>query len=740
MFKGLIAAVSTFFLSVFSPDGGSVHDIVSQQHRQSSSNILANSYFYFDAPTHIVVHLDMGKKRGSAVALDQSQLQNYGIKRYFLQADVEVPNCVIQNNEAQEPIEITGKRYVEFGVSLLGRCNAQSLTIRGEEIQQNSVVINGKSYESVKKSAFGPYILHNALEQERIFVKISALDHQNSMEVQSSKEFVFQLVDDHQEQIDPSKVEWVRIRSLNAQKLLLDVNGSLQDVQEISGSSYGTFTIRSLHQSGSAKIRVEAKIAGDVVPIEVKNDYQITILPKPVMQTKAKLLAPFSTITPFKSYQIKYEVLQDGEIADPQNIQKIEFFIAYGYLLYNGEKKDSLEIRDKSSGILYIQAKPGVQECTIDMQVTLKDGKKSSDTLLLAVSATPVNEISLTYMGTKASNGQFISTYKAHVLGDIEDKRVKVEVVSPKILYPQAYYSGFSTGALDTDNPYVYYEGIKYTGVEDALDVEQPQHYSGRLFNERYTYFTTDKYDLSQVEPGIEKLIILPNKYNTDKRILGSWDILFKRPNTNALRLKERSPIQADNLSFVIGDGSRYDPIHATISYVTLDSNNGIYTLDENNSLTFTLRYNPFMVGKDIFISIKSLTQPRFANSFKRTLKATKLLYPDTYACKEEWCLWRVPITLDEVPEARLVYSKLEKHCVGTNAAYSVRSAYDVARYGCDDRALDLITPRTDENGYIFVCVYPKGKAQVNSDTNETNINYNGSVQCTFNVAEEFSY
>ncbi len=735
MFKGLIAAISAFFLSFFSPHTNTTQNTA--QHEKSSSQGIGDSYFYFDAPTHITVHLDMGQKQGSRVAPNQSQ--NYGMKRYFLQADVQVSGCMVQSNDAQDPIDITGKRYVEFGVSLLGECNAQTLSVSGEKIQQNSVVINGKSYTSTKKTPFGPYILRNAVQQERLFVMIFPLDHQNSMEVQSTKKIVFKLVNDRQEQIDPIKVEWVRIRSLDAQKILLDVNGTLKDLDERTNSSYGTFVLHSLSQPGMAKVRVEAKIAGDVIPLQVKSDYQVQIVPKPVMETKAQLFAPFSTITPFQNYQIQYKVFQDGQIADPQNIQKVEFFVAYGYILYDGEKKDRLEVEGKSAGKLYIQAKPNAQQCKIDMKVTLKNGKTSTDTMILAVSPTPANQIALTYIDTNASNGQFVSTYKVHVSGTVEDKRVKIEVVSPKILYPEAYYSGFSTGAIDNDNPYVYYEGIKYTGVWDALNGEEPQHYSGHLYNQTYTYFATDAYDLSQVKTGIDKLIILPNKYNTDKRILGSWDILFKRPNANAVRLKEKSPIEADNLSFVIGDASRYDPVHATISYVMLDRSNGIYTLDENNSATFTLTYNPFMIGKDIFISVKSSEEPRYANSFKRTLKATKLNYPDTYDCNRESCLWRVAIALEGVADARLIYSKIEKLCVGTDAGYSVRSAYDVARYGCD-RAWDIISPRTDKNGYIFVCVYPKGEAEVDPETNETKMNYKGSVKCKFNIAEEFAY
>ncbi len=736
MFKGLIAAISAFFLSVFSPQSDTIS--TTSQHPKSSSQNMGNSYFYFDAPTHIVVHLDMGQKQGSAIVPSQSQ--SYGMKRYFLQADVQIPGCMIQSHDAQQPLDITGKRYVEFGVSLLGECHAQTLSVSGEKIQQNSVVINGKNYTSTKTSPFGPYILQNAAQQERLFVKISPVDHQNSMEVQSSKKVMFQLVNDRQEQVDPAKVEWIRIRSLDAQKLLLDINGTLKDLEERTKVSYGSFLLHSLNLPGVAKVRVEARIQGDLIPLQITSDYQIRIIPKPVTQTTAQLFAPFSTITPFQNYQIEYKVLQDGQIADPQKIQKIEFFIAYGYFLQNDEKKEKLEVEGKSTGKLYIQAKPGTQECKIDMKVTLKNGKTSLSSLILAVSPTPANQIALTFVSTKASeDGQYLSTYKAHIFGSVADNRVKIEVVSPKILYPQAYYSGFSTGAIDKDNPYVYYEGIKYRGVWEALNGEEPQHYSGRLYNQTYTYFATDRYDLSQVQSGIEKLIVLPNKYNTDKRILGSWDILFKRPNANALRLKEKSSIEADNLSFVIGDASRYDPVHATISYVMLDRSNGIYTLDENNSVTFTLTYNPFMVGKDIFISVTSMQQPRYGNSFKRTLKATKLDYPDTYDCKREACLWRVPIGLEDVEDARLIYSKIEKHCVGTDAGYSVRSAYDVARYGCD-RAWDLIAPRTDKNGYIFVCVYPKGEAQVDPETNETKMNYNGSVKCTFKIAEEFPY
>ncbi len=507
---------------------------------------------------------------------------------------------------------------------------------------------------------------------------------------------------------------------------------------ELSAVSFGSFTVCSFNRSGDAKIRIEATLEAPLVPLQVSSDFVVHINSPAFVKKEVRIVAPQS-ITPFDVYKIEYKILENGQIADPKDFEKVEFFIAYG-LFVEGDQTYSKLIKNTSTGVLYIQSRSGTTLCKIDAKVVWKNGKETTTEVAIPVTEAPSNQISLSYIKTDVVNGaQYRSTYKVRVSGDVRDKRVKIDVVMPKILYPQVYYSGFLTGKIDRENPYVYYEGIKYSGIWDALPQEKPQSYSGRLYNQIYTYFSTDKFDLSEVREGVDKLIILPNKYNTDSQILGEWDILLA--TQNALRLKERSPIEENNLSFVIGDASRYNPIDATIEYITLDQPNGIYALDGNNSVEFSIIYNPFLVGKDIFISVKSLDTPRYGNSFKRTLTATGLEYKKEFPCDKSVCGWRTTITLQEVENSRLTYSKIEFNCEGKNAQYSVRSSYDMARYGCnrvDER--NLLSPRTDEKGYLFVCVYPKGKMEVDPDTNATTITYDGSVSCSFDIAEEFAY
>ncbi len=719
MFNGLIAALISMMLS-FSPNNAT-HE--KETHASNSSS----SYFFFDSDDHITIHLDVGENPG----VESANVS----KKYSLQGDVQIPGCIVVSNEISTPIDITDKKYIDFGVKVTPSCNAQTLTVSGQKILHNSVVSNGKVYEAQKKEKFGPVLLHNKVQNESLFITIAPEDGKNEMPVDSTKQIIYKIVNDRQEQVEPGKIESLSIRSLDGEKILLEQNQTLTTQMNLPPSSYGTFVIKSTNRPGIGKIEIDAVIKSSLKKRAISSIYTITIKPKPVVETTLKLETSKEVVSPYDLGSLDYRILQDGEIANASAVDRIEFYIAYGSFVKDDGTSDKMVIQNSSSGTLYFRPNENTKLCKITMIAYMKNGKRLIKEIELKVSDIALNQISINPVGTEynATTGLYITTYYAVITGDLKDKTFHVDAISPKILYPEAYYFGFITGELDFDNPAVYYEGIK------AVPYESGESYSGKIFNEGLrSYFGSDKYDMRNVKEGVDKLIVLPNKYNTDKQILGSWSILDIRSD-NTLTLKEKSTIEKDRLSFVIGDQTRYDPVHYTIATISLDHPDGLYRVDNAQTFKFKVSYPPFMVGKDIFISIKQKGEhTRFANAYKRTLMGTQLSYPKEFDCKRNVCPWRITIKQKESGE-RLRYTRLEYNCVGHDASYSVRSAYDIDRYGCTDTA-NLQTPRTNRDGYVYLCVYPKGKVSTDKETNKTKVDYKGSVTCEFEIKEEFPY
>ncbi len=736
MFHSMVAAITSFFLSFFQHPAQSYSPkvpVTSTTHTAQSER--SSSYFYYDQEDHIRVHLEIGENKGITTGDVE--------KRYFFQGDIRVEGCLVDHIEPDihTKMEITDRKYLDFGVQFVAPCNVQRAVVKGEKIIQNSVTTHGKKFTSIKKEHFGPVVIPNKILDSLVSIELLSSDQSLTLQAQELKSFLIKVVDKNGAQIDPQKIASVTIRSLDSTKLKFrNSNGELSGVVKIDTPKDSSITIeaQSVGGSGSVGFEVAVRILGAKTPFTVKKEFTLTIKKAPIVDVQIVLEPQQQTLVAKRVYYVHYSFKNADELLNRDEIEKIFIAVKNAKIIYQNQEVPTLVLyKGKSSGTFYIKPLQAHQNAQIDMRLYLRNGKIVTKKLLLSVVDISLAQISINPVTTvyKAEENMYVTQFIVYVRGAQPFERYNVDVITPKILYPSAYYDGFIKGTLDYENKSVYYNGIK------------KGNYSGKIERGYQTLFSSSFYDLQQVAIGIDKLIILPNKYSNDKSLVGNWNIVDIQDNK--LVLAEEAQKTQDKLSFVIGSEVRYDPIHYTLATMSLDSPDHSYVVDENGTFTFSVTYPPFMTGKDIFVGIhKTEGNKRVGNSFKLTLQGTGLTYPEEFTCADRSvCVWRITINQKDSAE-RLTYTRIEHNCEATKGGYNLLTSYQKVHGGCRS----YLRPRelkTDEKGYIYLCIFPDIKYK-EVETNETSGGGNtlkvpdgyeeATVSCKFNIDEEFPY
>lgn len=734
MFHSLMAAITSFFLSLTQQPAQQVkpNDIKQSKTTPYSSQSQNGSFYYFDGEDHIRVHLYVGDNEG----IDAANAQ----KRYYFRGSVLADGCIVESIEPdiRNKFEITNISYIDFGVKFAAPCSAKRIVVNGEKIVENVVFVDGKVYTSSKKSRLAPIVLSNLVLDDDVFIQLVT---QGEIKLQSQEErrVIVKLVDKNGAQIDPQKIESITVRTLDSSKLqFVDSDGSLKGIIEIENPSDSSIALllKSVGGAGSVGFEVRARIKGVKVTFTTKKEFAVTIEKSPIVDVQIFLQPQQETLVAGDVYYINYSLKNGQELLSTEEIDKIDVSVENAKIIYQNQEFTDLTLHNpNSSGTLYIRPLQAKNNAKVCLSLYLISGKVIEKEILLAVVDEPLSQISINPVKTEyiPSKNMYKSQFVVHVQGGRPYERYSVDVITPKIIYPNAYYSGFISGRLDYENSNVFYNGI------------QIGDYSGKIEQKDMTQFSSYRYDFNQVDIGNDRLIILPNKYVTDKTIIGNWNIVDLQDGK--LILAEEANKTQDKLSFVIGSEVRYDPIHYTLATMTLDSLDHVYSLDENSSFTFSVTYPPFMTGKDVFIGVHRIdSNKRVGNSLKFTLQGTGLSYPKEFSCAERsMCVWRITIKQEDSGE-RLTYSRIERNCQATKGRYTLLTSYNMKIRGCSSSYLSDRELKTDDKGYVYLCIYPDIKYK-DIETNESGGTQRvpdgyeeATVTCEFELDEEFPY
>jgi len=733
MVKSFLTAIAAMFFS------SNPQPIQSNTHTTQSSNA---SYFYYIAPNMVSGKLYVGRNEGR-VSTDGSVKQTY-----TLQAEVNTPECLIESSTFDTPIDITNKEFIDFEVVFKTACRTDLITVSGEKQITNEVRINGTLYTSTKTQRFGPVTLFNNVNSKTYTIKIKPLDEQQTIKQNSVKTILYKITNPQGEEIDSSKIKSLKIRTLDSEKLLLVKDDGTQ-VNEILFqppiASAGEFKVKSLSSSGEAKILIQALVEGENFDNELSSFLTLKVEPLPIRLYELKLTYPQNYTQIGEITSIEYAIYQNGELISVNLLESITFRISGGvFVLGDGSEVTTYNPSLENSGSIYFKPTGEDRYLRITAIVNFKDGTTKQESLRLAVGESSLNRFNLEYVGTRYDNelGLFVDTYSILSLDPNFSPTVKVDVITPKILYPQAYYEDFLKGKLDLHNPNVFYEDIYLEMLN-----QQP---SGEFISYTNTIFKTTRFNLQEVVPGNDKLLILPNRNHPDKTLVGAWEIA-SIIDSNRMLLQQHYPYGSKKeLSFVIGDNTRYNVAQDTIAMMRLDTPSGIYTLDEKGAALVEIYYPSFLAGKDMFISVVAGEgKNRIANVYKRTLTGTDLVALQPEPCKSSRCIYRLKLYFGENLKP-YQYANFAVRCSlkGGNIRKPLKftTFYELTKNGEVDCDNANHVQKVDWDGRTYICIYPQEvyKEIKDPETNQTKQELEGyeevKVECTYNVAEEFGY
>ena len=616
------------------------------------------------------------------------------------------------------------------------------------------------------KQDFSIKIVQNSNE-DAFKIKIISKDYNFILLNDSEKVFSYQIVDKNGEQIPDEFIKSISFRTMNG-RLVKFIKDSLTNkyvnmlTYDDQVAADGEFTLKSFDEKGTTKIEIIATIEYAGSQIVLKKYIYVIVNMVPSDPYKLLLFLKNESLLVGQNGIVSYEIVSSttNKIVEPSFIKSITFKTTNAKNLVlvdnNGNEKEEISLTQpplQSKGYIFVRAKKS-GDVGVEVNVILHLHNK--DVQLHGYIAIPItlfenNGIIFQYAGTEynKTSGYFEDKYTLLVQNSqLEGKTIEIGAITPKILYPNVYYTKFLTGELDPWNSaysnymrYIYYRDV-YNDMNNLAD--------GRLYKirNRVAFGVTDarvyrRLDLTKVIPSKDKLLILPNKKHNSIEYLGGWKIQEVVSDTTLI-VNRNLDDNLSNLSYVIGNNTRYNITNDTVAGIVLDNRNGKYVV-KDGMVQFKLYYPTFFAGKDVFFYVNYNDGEKvMGNTYKRVLTGTKLASTQPEACENRVCAYRVKVYFEDNNQP-LQFSRFGARCSGENIqglyfTSTLNSCVNTLNYGYK------INQKTNGNGETLLCVYPKAKYEerTDPDTNQTYKVLSGyetaSPQCNFTVAEEFPY
>ncbi|MRJ02963.1 MAG: hypothetical protein C6I05_05875, partial [Epsilonproteobacteria bacterium] len=131
---------------------------------------------------------------------------------------------------------------------------------------------------------------------------------------------------------------------------------------------------------------------------------------------------------------------------------------------------------------------------------------------------------------------------------------------------------------------------------------------------------TDQLYDFVNVEPLLDRLVILADEDRADNLYLGEWDIVSRIDDYTLKLYKKYEGWPTSGLTYVIGNEKRVDTCSNNTATLLFDHQDQTYTLQEGGITTTRLLYPPYMLGKTIFLYANSREEVRVGATKRSTL------------------------------------------------------------------------------------------------------------------------
>ena len=250
--------------------------------------------------------------------------------------------------------------------------------------------------------------------------------------------------------------------------------------------------------------------------------------------------------------------------------------------------------------------------------------------------------------------------------------------------------------------------GVKYNGIDGIINT----------LNQDTVFNTNTVFDINNINTDSDKLVIMANENRINPDYLGAWSI-FNLFNNNSFSLKEPyNGVQTNNLNFIIGDERRYNMCSDSTAVAHVDMDNNIYEIDSNGKATMKLIYDPYLLGKTVYIYANTInkngdeTTKRVGVAIKEVLFGTGLKGDDSKGQNLEGFQDRKDgnITILATENRKIsipIYLKTDNHyakdiTIGAMASGDCNISESTSKIGCNGQADFEVT------------IIPRGKCNVN--------------------------
>jgi len=258
----------------------------------------------------------------------------------------------------------------------------------------------------------------------------------------------------------------------------------------------------------------------------------------------------------------------------------------------NGNEQNYIDIDITPSGRIHINAGKEGGTGVVDLFALLSNGKTIRYSVTIPIIQNDTATLSMVLKKTEYREPFFVDTYTLHAV-DANGNPVKER-------------RNVSVGVINQ---------TKFRSTGDRLGTMSSKDgkstFSIGSFASNFTSLTDN-----------DRLVILPNTISQDPIYLGGWNI-ESVASSSILNLSESFEKSVSNLSYAIGDERRLNSCDATLAVADFGASS--YTV-ENGKLDLELKYDPFMVGKDVFLYAQMEYQgERIGISRRKTLSGMGL-------------------------------------------------------------------------------------------------------------------
>ena len=294
----------------------------------------------------------------------------------------------------------------------------------------------------------------------------------------------------------------------------------------------------------------------------------------------------------------------------------------------DGSDTSSYNYSHKAQKNIKLQSYSKSGIATIKATALIFDGKKNvtiTKDFTFTVASGPISSISLVYSDTVYGSGLFSNNYTVHAVDKYGNPANKGEQIYAGVV------NGLRVSSGDGVTPLYGQTGTIHSGTPAKFSVDNSALQFGN------------------VQANRDRVVVLANENNHDAKYLGGWLIQSIDSLINLTLDDPYSDTNTANLTFAIGSEDRVDTCGDSLALADLDSKDGSYTIGDNGTTQLTLKYDPYLTGKDIFMYVNSYTtNGRVGTSLKEKLGGTGTTATDKTCATVGDCSTTLAFTIND--------------------------------------------------------------------------------------------